>query len=64
MEGTQKWYAHMMQVIRSHPELQEKAGNLDELWLEMRENQRLNSRLSADKEAERPPPKHRGRPPR
>lgn len=64
MEGSRKWYDHMMETIRSHPELQEKAGKLDGLWAEMHENRRLNSRLSADLEAERPPRKNRGRPPR
>lgn len=64
MEGSQKWYDHMMATIRAHPELQEKAGKLDELWGEMHENRRLSSRLSADIEAGRPQRKSRPRPPR
>jgi hypothetical protein len=35
MEGTDKWYAHMMQVTRSDPRLLDMAGRLDGLHQEM-----------------------------
>lgn len=35
MEGTKGWYEHMMKMVRSDPTLQDKAGKLDELYLEL-----------------------------
>lgn len=35
MEGTEKWYAHMMKVTNSDPRLREMAGRLDDLHQEM-----------------------------
>ena len=35
MEGTDKWYKHMMQVTNSDPRLRDMAGRLDELHQEL-----------------------------
>lgn len=64
MEGTEAWYAHMMSVIRSDPKLQEMAGELDELYRELRANQRLSANLEADVIDNRPVRAYRGSAPR
>lgn len=65
MEGTDKWYAHTMSVIRSDPRLQEMAGRLDELHLEMSETRRRVAQIEGERAANAPPVKRgRARPPR
>jgi hypothetical protein len=51
MEGTQKWYEHSMQVIKSDPRLQKMAGHLDDLYHELyAEESKLNA-AQAQREA-------------
>jgi len=51
MEGTSRWYTHMMQVIKSDPRLEEQAGKLDDLYRDLRQAQRRVGDLEAEKKA-------------
>jgi hypothetical protein len=51
MEGTDKWYAHMMQVIKSDPRLQDMAGRLDGLHMEMQSVQRRYQQVTDEQKA-------------
>ena len=63
-EGTQKWYAHTMKVIQSDPRLQEMAGKLDEMHLEMNQTRRQVAQIENDRAASKPRRKALGRSPR
>ncbi len=63
-EGTEKWYRHTMSVIQSDPRLQEMAGRLDELHLEMNATRRRVAQIEQEREASKPARKVRGRSPR
>src|SRR5690606_11055688 len=64
VEGTQKWYTHTMKVIQSDPRLQEMAGKLDEMHLEMNQTRRQVAQIEGDRAASKPPRKALGRSPR
>lgn len=51
MEGTRKWYDHMMSVIRENPELQEMAGELDDLYRELAQMQDRFAELDTEQAA-------------
>lgn len=60
MEGTKGWYEHMMKTVRSDPRLQDKAGHLDELYLELQAAIMREDQARKDAQALRPkqvPPK-------
>ncbi|MFO7325762.1 MAG: hypothetical protein DIU62_008610 [Pseudomonadota bacterium] len=63
-ERSKRWYDHMMAVIRSDPRLQEMAGRLDELHMEMTLTQRRVAEIEADRLANAPVRRPRVRPPR
>jgi hypothetical protein len=53
MEGTEKWYTHMLTVTNSDPRLKEMAGKLDGLHQEMTTVQRRYRQVSdAQREAQ------------
>lgn len=62
MEGTEKWYRHMMQVINNDPVLREQAGRLDDLYRDLRLAQRRASDLQAEEKAKAGKATYRPRP--
>jgi hypothetical protein len=56
-EGTEKWFQHTMNVIRSDPRLQEMAGKLDELHAEMNAMRRRVVEIEQERVANAPPVK-------
>lgn len=63
-ERSKRWYDHMMTVIKSHPRLQEMAGRLDELHMEMVMTQQRVAQIEAEQLANAPVRRVRARPPR
>jgi hypothetical protein len=53
MEGSKAWYDHMMSVIRSNPQLQDKAGHLDDLYRELAQVQNKYSDAMGDQAAKK-----------
>jgi len=51
MEGSKAWYDHMMSVIRANPQLQDKAGHLDDLYRELVQVQNKYSDAVGDEAA-------------
>lgn len=63
-EGSNRWYEHTLKVINSDPRLQEMAGRLDDMHRELAAMRRQAGDLEAERAANQPVRRVRGRPPR